>query len=114
MGLLRIINSMPNDMQLTPIDTSSKVQFGILGQTKKIRIQTFCFLLSSDRISIRLLVGLIMGQPMIGNMFERKVYAENGSCKSYLDEEESVLNLLCDCLLLQRTQNELTSKAQFS
>ena len=60
-------------------------------------------LLSLDRVSIRLLVGVITGQCMIGLLSERFGYPRNDLCRSCLDEEEeeSVQHLLCDCPALQ-------------
>ena len=59
-------------------------------------------LLSLDRVSIRLLVG-ITGHCMIGRMSERTGYPRNDLHRSCLDEEEeeSVQHLLCDCPALQ-------------
>ena len=60
-------------------------------------------LLSLDKGSIRLLVGVITGHCMIGRMSERMGYPRNDLCRSCFDEEEeeSVQHLLCDCPALQ-------------
>ena len=52
-------------------------------------------LLSLARISIRLLVGIIMGHCMNGRMSERMVYLRNDLCRSCLDKKKENRYRIC-------------------
>ena len=73
-------------------------------------------LLSLDRVSIRLLVGVIMGHCMMGRMSERMGYPRNDLCRSCLDEKEkeSVQHLLYDCSALQERRLQCLGRRSFN
>lgn len=50
---------------------------------------------SSDKVTMKLLVGVITGHEMNGRMSKRMVYPGKDFSKSCLDEEESIQHNLC-------------------